>query len=59
MALPDVRLRGMTFLAEPAEPGLVAEEPVPPEEVRVFDAELPPVVDAWIGSLGAAPATRS
>ncbi len=45
--LPDA-----TFLAEPAEPRAIADEPISPEEIRSLDADLPAVVDAWIAARG-------
>ena len=52
---PGPDLRATRFLAEPAEPRMIPDAPVSPDEVRVFDATLPAVVDAWIGSLQASP----
>lgn len=53
---PGRELSDAVFLTEPAEPRVIADAPVSPEEVRVFDATLPAVVDAWIASL---PTSRS
>jgi serine/threonine protein phosphatase 1 len=36
------------FLAEPAEPRAIADQPVSSDEIRRFDAGLPAVVDAWV-----------
>ena len=47
---PDGDLRGSTFLTEPAEPRLLAEVPVSPEEIRRFDTNLPAVVDTWLAN---------
>jgi diadenosine tetraphosphatase ApaH/serine/threonine PP2A family protein phosphatase len=48
---PDRELAEAQFLAEPAQPRTIADAPVSAEDVRVFDATLPGIVDAWIASL--------
>lgn len=53
---PGHDLPEATFLAEPAEPRVIADAPVSAEDVLHFDATLPAVVDAWIDSLRAAAA---
>jgi serine/threonine protein phosphatase 1 len=40
-------LRDTTLFTEPAEPRAVREAPLTADDVAAFDAELPPVVDAW------------
>lgn len=47
---PGAELGDAAFLAEPAEPRAVADAPVTPERIARFDAELPPIVDAWVAS---------
>ena len=41
-------LREAVFLAEPAEPRAMADAPVTSEEIRLFDTDLPAIVDAWV-----------
>ncbi len=50
---PGRELSEATFLAEPAEPRVIADAPVSPDDVRAFDATLPAIVDAWVASLRA------
>lgn len=50
---PGARLTDAVFLAEPAEPRVIADAPVSPEDVLRFDATLPAIVDAWVASLRA------
>lgn len=55
---PGRELSEAAFLSEPAEPRVIADAPVSPEEVRRFDATLPAIVDAWVASLHGSAATR-
>jgi diadenosine tetraphosphatase ApaH/serine/threonine PP2A family protein phosphatase len=56
---PGRELGDAVFLSEPAEPRVIADAPVTPEDVRRFDAALPAIVDAWVASLhGSAPTPR-
>jgi serine/threonine protein phosphatase 1 len=41
-------LADAAFLAEPAEPRVIADAPITAEEIRRLDADLPAVVDAWV-----------
>ena len=54
---PGRDLRDAVFFGEPAEPRVIADAPVSADDVRHFDATLPAIVDAWVGSLRAAGAT--
>jgi serine/threonine protein phosphatase 1 len=54
---PGRDLGEAVYLSEPAEPRVIADAPVTPEDVRRFDATLPAIVDAWIASLHGSPAT--
>jgi serine/threonine protein phosphatase 1 len=45
---PGRPLHEATFLAEPAEPRAIADDPLAAEEIRRLDADLPAVVDAFI-----------
>ena len=47
---PEGDLAASEFLDEPAEPRALADAPVTPEEIRQFDAALPPIVDAWVAA---------
>lgn len=53
---PGRELRDAAFLAEPAEPRAIADDPVSAQEIRRFDADLPAVVDAWVASRRPSPA---
>lgn len=53
---PGRELRDAIFLAEPAEPRAMADDPVSAQEIRRFDADLPAVVDAWVASRRPSPA---
>jgi hypothetical protein len=45
---PGRELGDALFLAEPAAPRAIADAPISAAEIRRLDAELPPVVDAWV-----------
>ena len=46
---PD--LTDTAFIAEPAEPRAVGDAPVTRDDIRRFDAVLPPIVDAWVAAV--------
>jgi hypothetical protein len=56
--LPGRPLGEALFLSEPAEPRAIADAPVTAQEIEIFDARLPAIVDAWVAGRGRTALTR-
>lgn len=52
----DRELGESLFLSEPAAPRAIADAPVTADEIRQFDAALPPIVDRWVEAHHRSPA---